>query len=299
MNGSAIAVFGEPSPVSYHTVRVGAVDVFYREAGPADAPVILLLHGFPSSSRMYQALLESELSTRYRLIAPDYPGFGHSSWPDPRSYAYTFDNLATVMLGFADALKLERYTLFMQDYGGPVGFRMAQARPSAVRAMIVQNAVAHDEGLSPLWAVRRAFWQDRPAHEKELRANFLSLEATRKRHVGSSPDPSLYNPDLWVDEHSFLNRPGQGDIQLDLFYDYQSNVKSYPAWQKWLRDNQPPLLVLWGRYDLSFTVAGAEGYRKDNPRAEIHILDAGHFASDLQAPAREIIRLTAQFMSRL
>ena len=216
-----------PEPlVSYHSTRVDGLEIFYREAGPKDAPTILLLHGLPSSSRMYQSLLESSLSEKYHLIAPDYPGFGHSSWPNPKEFAYTFDSLAKAMQGFAEQLHLERYTLFMQDYGGPVGFRMALANPEKIQAMIIQNAVSHEEGLSPLWGVRRAFWQDRAAHEAEVRANLLSLEATKKRHVGTSPDLSQYNPDLWVDEYYFLNQPGQAEIQLDLFYDYQNNVKS-------------------------------------------------------------------------
>jgi pimeloyl-ACP methyl ester carboxylesterase len=283
----------EPA-VSYRSIRVDNLDIFYRESGPKDGPTILLLHGLPSSSRMFQPLLESSLSETYHLIAPDYPGFGHSSWPTPKEFTYTFDSLAKVMQDFADELHLTRYTLFMQDYGGPVGFRMAVAHPDKIQAMIVQNAVSHEEGLSPLWAVRRAFWDDRAGHEAEVRTNLLSLEATKKRHVGTSPDISLYNPDLWVDEYYFFNQPGQGDIQLDLFYDYQNNVKSYPKWQQWLRDHQPPLLVLWGRYDTSFTVAGGEAYHRDDPRAEVHILDAGHFALDLKAP--EIIQLTAAFM---
>jgi pimeloyl-ACP methyl ester carboxylesterase len=281
-------------PVSYHTIRIDDLDIFYREAGPKNGPTILFLHGLPSSSRMYQPLLESSLSDQYHLIAPDYPGFGHSAWPDHRTFDYTFDHLAKVMEDFAEQMHLDRYTLFMQDYGGPVGFRVALAHPEKVQAMIIQNAVSHEEGLSPLWAVRRAFWEDRPAHEAEVRSNLLSLEATRKRHVGSYPDPEQYNPDLWVDEYYFLNQPGQADIQLDLFYDYQNNVKSYPSWQKWLRDHRPPLLVLWGRYDTSFTVAGGEAYRKDDPMAEVHILEAGHFALDLQP--KEIIRLTEAFM---
>lgn len=211
-------------PVTYHTIKVDGLDIFYREAGPADGPVILLLHGLPSSSRMYEPLLNSNLAAKYRLIAPDYPGFGHSSWPDHQQFAYTFDHLAQVMQNFADQLHLRRYTLFMQDYGGPVGFRMAMAHPERVRAMIVQNANSYDEGLSPLWTVRRAFFKDRSAHEAEVRANLLSLEATRKRHVGTSPDVSKYDPDLWVDEHYFLQQPGQADIQIDLFYDYQTNI---------------------------------------------------------------------------
>jgi pimeloyl-ACP methyl ester carboxylesterase len=285
--------FGE---ISYHTIRVDDLDIFYREAGPKDRPTILLLHGLPSSSRMYQPLLQSVLANKYHLIAPDYPGFGHSSWPDPKSFAYTFDHLAKVMQDFTELLHLDRYTLFMQDYGGPVGFRMALVHPERVAAMIIQNAVSHEEGLSPLWAVRRLFWQDRTAHEAAVRSNLLSLEATRSRHLGTSPDPTQYNPDSWVDEYYFLNQPGQGDIQLDLFYDYQNNVKSYPKWQQWLRDHKPPLLVLWGRYDPSFTVAGGEAYQKDDPRAEVHSLDAGHFALDLKA--EEIIHFTEDFMAR-
>jgi pimeloyl-ACP methyl ester carboxylesterase len=245
----------------------------------------------PSSN---QSLLESSLSETYHLLAPDYPGFGHSSWPNPKEFAYTFDSLAKVMQDFVEGMHLDRYTLFMQDYGGPVGFRMAVAHPEKIQAMIIQNAVSHEEGLSALWAVRQAFWEDRAAHEAEVRANLLSLEATKKRHLGTSPDVSQYNPDLWVDEYYFLNQPGQADIQLDLFYDYQNNVKSYPKWQQWLRDHQPPLLVLWGRYDTSFTVAGGEAYRRDDPHAEVHILDAGHFALDLKA--KEMIGLIEAFM---
>ncbi len=283
-------------PVSYHTVRVDDLDIFYREAGPENAPTLLLLHGLPSSSRMYQPLLESGLSSKHHLIAPDYPGFGHSSWPDHQNFSYTFDHLAEVMKDFTEKLHLDRYTLVMQDYGGPVGFRMALADPQRVQAMIIQNAVSHEEGLSPLWATRRAFWQDRAAHEAAVRSNLLSLKATRERHLGSSPHPERINPDTWVDEYYFLNQPGQAEIQLDLFYDYQNNLKSYPAWQKWLRDHQPPLLVVWGRYDPSFTVAGGEAYRKEDPQAEIHILEAGHFALDEQP--EEIIRLIKDFLQR-
>src|SRR5258708_7099545 len=282
--------------VLYKTVQVDGLNIFYREAGPANGPVILLLHGVPTSSRMYQPILESSLSSKYHLIAPDFPGFGHSSWPSPKEFSYTFDNLAQVMEDFADALKLSRYSLFLHDYGGPVGLRMAVAHPEKVQAIIIQNAVSHEEGLSPLWGARRAFWQDRASHEAEFRKTFLSLEATRNRHVGTSPHPERLDPDSWTDEFHFLNQPGQADIQTELFYDYQTNVKSYPAWQKWLRDNQPPLLVIWGKYDASFTVAGAQAYKGDVPGAEVHILEAGHFGLDEKAA--EIITLTDDFLTR-
>jgi len=281
-------------PVSYHTVRIDNLDIFYREAGPKNAPVLLLLHGVPTSSRMYQRMLESPLNARYRLIAPDFPGFGHSSWPGPKEFSYTFDHLAQVTERFADELKLNRYTLYLHDYGGPIGMRMAVGHPEKVEAIIIQNAVSHEEGLSSLWAGRRAFWQDRASHEAAFRKSFLSLETTRNRHVGTSPHPERIDPDTWTDEFYFLKQPGQADIQTDLFFDYQNNLKAYPTWQKWLREHQPQMLVLWGRYDPSFIVAGAEAYRKDVPSAEVHVLDAGHFALDEQAP--EVIRLTEAFM---
>jgi len=213
------------------------------------------------------------------------------------SNKYTFEHLAQVTEKFAEALNLRRYTLYLHDYGGPVGMRMAVARPERIEAIIIQNAVSHEEGLSPLWAARRAFWQDRTAHEAAFRKSFLSLETTRNRHLGASPHPERINPDIWTDEYYFLNQPGQADIQTDLFFDYQNNLKAYPIWQKWLRDHQPPMLVLWGRYDSSFLVAGAEAYRKDVPGAEVHILDAGHFALDEQAS--EVIRLTEAFLKKL
>jgi pimeloyl-ACP methyl ester carboxylesterase len=277
----------------HRTVTVDGLTIFYREAGPRDAPALLLLHGFPSSSRMYQPLL-TRLADRYHLVAPDYPGFGHSGAPEPAAFAYTFDHLAAVMDRFTQALGLTRYVLFVQDYGGPVGFRLALAHPERVLALVVQNAVAHEAGLGPLWDARRAYWADRKTNEANLRANFLSLDATRARHVGTSPHPERYDPDLWTDEFAFLSRPGQIEIQSDLFYDYRTNVASYPVWQAWLRAHRPATLVLWGRYDPSFAVAGAEAYRRDLPEAEIHLLDAGHFALD-EAPD-EIATLTGRFL---
>jgi pimeloyl-ACP methyl ester carboxylesterase len=276
--------------VSYRTVKVDGLAIFYREAGPRDASPILLLHGFPSSSRMFDPLLV-RLSDGYHLVAPDYPGFGHSDAPDPTTFAYTFDHVATIIDHFTQAVGLSHYSLYMQDYGGPVGFRLAIAHPGRVEALIIQNAVAHEDGLGPLWKTRRAFWEHRAANEDALRANLTSLAATRQRHLGSDPDVEQYDPDLWTDEFAFLSQPGQASIQSDLFYDYRTNVAAYPVWQAWLRKNQPRTLVIWGKYDPSFQVAEAEAYRRDLPEAQIRILDAGHFALDTAADqVAELIR---------
>ena len=279
--------------VLYRTVKVDGLSIFYREAGPKDAPTILLLHGLPSSSRMFQSLL-TRLAGAYHLVAPDYPGFGHSDWPDPKQFDYTFDHIASVMNDFTLAVGLSRYTLYMQDYGGPVGFRMALVYPERVQALIVQDAVAHNEGLGAAWATRRAFWADRQKNEEALRKNLLSMAATKTRHVGDDPNVELYDPDLWTDEYAFLNSPGQAQIQSDLFYDYRTNVENYPKWQAWMQKTQPRLLVVWGKHDLSFDPGEPERYRKDVPKAQVHVLDAGHFALDTKAD--EIASLVRDFI---
>ena len=266
----------------YRTVQINGLSIFYREAGPKDASALLLLHGLPSSSRMFEPIF-SRLSDRYHLIAPDYPGFGHSDWPDPKQFAYTFDRYAEIMNHLTEALGLSHYSLYMQDYGAPVGFRMILTRPERVEALIVQDAVAHNEGLGANWKTRRAFWADRATNESALRTNLLSLAATRTRHVGSDPNVERYDPDLWTDEFYFLNQPGQGDIQSDLFYDYRTNVDAYAKWQGWMREKQPRLLVIWGKYELSFDPGEPERYRRDVPNAEVHIVDGGHFALDTAA----------------
>lgn len=281
-------------PTAYRTVTVDGLAIFYREAGPRDAPTILLLHGLPSSSRMFEPLLR-RLSDRFHLVAPDYPGFGHSDAPDPQRFAYTFDHLAAVMEHFTAALGLARYTLYMQDYGGPVGFRMALAHPERVAGLIVQDAVAHDSGLGANWNARREFWKDRAAHESALRENLLSPATTRTRHVGNDPNPERYDPDLWTDELAFLQKPGEADIQSDLFYDYRTNVASYPKWQAWMRATQPRLLVVWGKYEASFDPSEPEAYRRDVPSAEVHVVDGGHFALDTAAD--EIAALVRAFVA--
>jgi pimeloyl-ACP methyl ester carboxylesterase len=274
-------------PTLYHTVQVDGLSIFYRGAGPTDAPTLLLLHGFPSSSRMFEPLF-ARLSHRYHLVAPDYPGFGRSDWPHQKRFAYTFDHCAEIMNHFTEVLGLSRYTSYM------LGFRMVLAHPDRVEALIVQNAVAHNEGLGAIWKARRAFWADREPNEDTFRAKFLSLETTRGRHIGSDPNVERYDPDLWTDEFAFLSKPGQADIQSDLFFDYRTNVDSYPKWQAWMREKQPRLLVLWGKYDPSFDISEPAAYARDVPRAEVHVLDAGHFALDTKAG--EIASLVREFM---
>ncbi|MCJ2044951.1 alpha/beta hydrolase [Methylobacterium sp. J-078] len=298
---AATLALGTPQPLTslsttttYHRVTVGGVGLFYREAGPRDAPTILLLHGYPSSSRQWEPLLPL-LADRYHLIAPDYPGFGQSDAPSPEAYAYTFDTLAAAMTGLVEQLGIARYALFLQDYGGPVGFRMALANPERVSALLIQNANAYAEGLGPKWRGIAQYWADPAAHPEQLDA-FTSFEGARQRHIGTSPNRDRYNPDTWTDDAAFLARPGMRAIQAALLSDYRTNVAAYPAWQAWMRAHPVPTLVLWGRYDPSFIVPGAEAYLRDRPEAELHILDAGHFALDEDTDG--VARLTRDFLAR-
>lgn len=270
--------------MEYKTVMVNGVKMFYREAGPRDAPVILLLHGFPSSSRMFATLIPL-LSDRFHLIAPDYPGFGHSDAPSPEKFSYTFDHLADCVGKLVDHLNITRYAIYLQDYGGPIGFRLAVAHPERITALIIQNTVTHLEGLSETWDIRKAFWKDRSAHEEKLRQALLSIEVARQRHVAGVSNLEKIDPDTWSDEFAFLSRPGMDRIQLDLMFDYRTNVVAYPIWQAYLRDHHPPTLVVWGKHDPLFTVAGALAFGRELPDAEIHLLNASHFALDEKAEA--------------
>ncbi|MBE7219370.1 MAG: alpha/beta hydrolase [Caulobacteraceae bacterium] len=297
----ALALAGTAVPAThatstYHVRPVDGVEVFYREAGPRDAPTLLLLHGFPSSSRQFDSLIPL-LADRWHVVAPDYPGFGLSAAPPPNEFAYTFDHLADVIDKLTETLGLHRYALYMNDYGGPVGFRLAARHPERIAAMIVQNAVAHEDGLGPLWVARKAFWADRAAHEAKVIAAFTSLEVARDRHVGKSPRPERYDPSAWIEEARHLGEPGQREIQADLFYDYRTNVDAYPRWQAWLKAHRPPMLVLWGKYDPSFETAEATAYLRDVPEAEVHILNAGHFALD--EAVDDIALLMRRFLMRL
>jgi len=290
----AAAMESTSATTTYHRVTVDGVGIFYREAGANDAPTIVLLHGFPSSSREFDTLIPL-LATRYHLIAPDFPGFGQSDAPPPSSYAYTFDQMAKTTNNLLEQLKIYKYTFFLHDYGGPVGFRIILAHPERLQALIVQNANAYKEGLGAKWAGIAEYWADPKAHREVFDA-FVSLAATEQRHTLGTSHRDRYNPDTWTDEYAHLSRPGQHEIQANLLYDYRTNVAAYPAWQAWLRERKPPTLVVWGRNDPSFIAAGAEAYRRDLPDAEIHLLDAGHFALDEKND--EIASLILEFLSK-
>lgn len=279
---------------TYKWHETEGVKIFYREAGPAGAPVIVLLHGYPSTSKMYAPLIPL-LATRYRIIAPDYPGFGLSDAPEPDRYTYSFDNIACTLDRFLSGIGVGQCALFMQDYGGPVGFRMAMMNPDRISALIIQNANAYEEGLGQKWAKLALYWQDPQANADQLEA-FMSREGARQRHLGNTPSPERYNPETWEEEYLMLTRPEARAIQGALFYDYQNNVKAYPRWQEWMLEHQPPALILWGKYDPSFIVPGAEAYLRDLPDAELHILDAGHFALDEASDA--VAQLTLAFLDR-
>ena len=246
---------------------------------------------------MFEPLF-ARLSDRYHLVAPDYPGFGHSEWPDPKTFAYTFDHYAEIISHFTESLGLARYTLYMQDYGGPVGFRMALSHPDRVEALIVQDAVAHNEGLGANWTTRRAFWADRSANEAALRTNLLSLATTRTRHVGSDPKVERYDPDCGPTSLRFLSQPGQADIQSDLFYDYRTNVEAYPNWQRWMRERQPPTPGDLGQVRSRHSIAPSRRPIGGTCRMRrVHVLDAGHFALDTAAD--DIAALVRGFMGAL
>jgi pimeloyl-ACP methyl ester carboxylesterase len=262
--------------ITFHTQKVGDVDVFYREVGPKDAPVLLLLHGFPTSSHMFRTLMPL-LANQYRLIAPDLPGFGNTKAPPRGQFDYSFENLYKVIEGFTEALGLKKYALYVFDYGAPTGFRLAAANPEKVTAIISQNGNAYLEGFSDQWDPWQAYWRDPSAVNREACRPSLSPETIRDWQYGTGADP-------------------EKEIQLDLILDYRTNVAAYPAFQAYLRKHQPPLLAVWGKHDPAFIPPGAQAYRKDIPAAEVHLLDAGHFALETHAP--EVAEYIREFLSR-
>ncbi|MDI2124543.1 alpha/beta fold hydrolase [Yinghuangia seranimata] len=277
--------------VRHRFADVGDVRVFYREAGPADAPALLLLHGFPSGSQQFRRLIDV-LGTAFRVVAPDYPGFGHTEAPD--GFTYSFDALADVVEGFVEAVGLTRFAVYMFDFGGPVGFRVALRRPEWISGLVVQNANAYDEGLSQLARDTAANRPGVPGAEDRVRG-ILTLPVTRGQYEGGTADPELVSPDGWTLDQHFLDRPGREHAQIQLALDYHSNIAAYPAWQAWLREHRPPTLVLWGRNDAFFPEAGAHAFLRDVPDAAVHVFDTGHFALEECLP--EIAPLVAAFLT--
>jgi pimeloyl-ACP methyl ester carboxylesterase len=279
----------------HHTVRVQGVDLFYREAGPAKAPVIVLLHGFPTSSHMFRNLIPA-LADRYRVIAPDYPAFGQSGVPDRKAFEYSFARFADLVDGLLGTLGVKRYALYVQDYGAPVGYRLAIKHPERVSALVVQNGNAYEEGLREFWKPIKAYWADGSAsNRKALRAG-LTPEATKFQYLDGVRDPSRVSPDNWVHDQALLDRPGVDEIMLDLFRDYGTNVALYPRFQAFFRERRPPTLIVWGKNDVIFPAEGAYPYLRDLPDAELHLLDTGHFA--LEDRGDEIAALMRDFLAR-
>jgi pimeloyl-ACP methyl ester carboxylesterase len=282
--------------VAYRTTTVGQVEVFYREAGPVDAPVILLLHGFPTAGHMFRDLIP-RLVNRYRVIAPDLPGFGNTKSPPRGEFDYTFDNLARVVEGFIAALRLDHYALYIFDYGAPTGLRVALAHPERVTAIISQNGNAYLEGLSDAWGPWQTYWREPTVEHREACRDSLLPETIRDWQYLHGANPDRVSPDGYTLDIAYMARAGADEIQLDLILDYRSNVALYPSFQAYFREWQPPFLAAWGKNDPAFIPAGAHAYRRDLPDAEVHLLDTGHFA--LETHSEEIAKLILEFLARV
>lgn len=282
--------------VLHRTVKIDGLDIFYREAGPRDASTILLLHGFPTSSHMFRNLIPA-LADRYHIVAPDYPGFGNSSAPSVQEFDYTFDNLTKVVEKFIEQVGLKNYSLYLMDYGAPVGFRLAVRRPERVQALIVQNGNAYDEGIdNDFWKPIKAYWKDRSQEKGDGLRSLLTLDATKWQYTHGVRNVETISPDTWGHVQPLLDRPGNQEIQLALFHSYGSNPPLYPRWQEYLRQHQPPTLIVWGQNDAIFPAAGAHPYQRDLKNVEFHLLDTGHFA--LEEDGAEIATLIRGFLGQ-
>jgi pimeloyl-ACP methyl ester carboxylesterase len=282
--------------ISYRSVKVDGVNIFYREAGPSNAPTLLLLHGFPTSSQMFRNLIPL-LADRYHLVAPDYPGYGQSDMPLVGQFDYSFDHLAQIIDKFTGKLGLAKYAIYVQDYGAPIGFRLATAHPERITAIVVQNGNAYNEGIdNEFWAPLKLYWADKSeANAAKLRPLF-ELSATKWQYSEGFRDVSHVSPDAWTLDQAYMDRPGNKQIQLELFYSYGSNPGHYPEWQAYFRKHQPPMLIVWGKNDKIFPPAGAHPYLRDLPKAELHLLDTGHFAIEEDGP--QIASYIREFMPR-
>jgi pimeloyl-ACP methyl ester carboxylesterase len=294
MTSTATSVRKEPS-IHYKTTRINDLDIFYRDAGPQDAPAILLLHGFPTSSNMFRNLIP-RLANSFRVIAPDYPGFGQSSMPDHKAYAYTFENYADIVDKLAEQLGISKYSMYVMDYGAPVGYRLALRHPERVQALIVQNGNAYDEGLLEFWDPIKKYWKEATPENRTGLHFLVELKATRWQYENGVSDLTLLDPTAWAVDQLGLDRPGNRDIQMDLFYDYRTNVPLYPDFQDFFRKNQPPTLIVWGKNDLIFPPAGAAPYSRDLKNVETHLLDTGHFA--LETHGEEIANRIETFLTK-
>ncbi len=281
--------------VHCRSVEIEGLEIFYREAGPVDAPTVLLLHGFPTSSQMFRNLIP-RLSDRYHVVAPDYPGFGNSSMPTVDQFEYSFDNLARIVEKFTTKLGLDRYSLYLMDYGAPVGFRLAVRHPERVQSLIIQNGNAYEEGLREFWEPFRAYWKERSPENGDALRKLLTIEATKWQYLHGTRRPEAISPDNWNIDQRLLDRPGNQEIQLTLFYDYGSNPPLYPSWQQYLRSHQPPTLIVWGKNDKIFPAEGAHPYKRDLTDLEFHLLDTGHFA--LEEDGERIAHLIRNFLAR-
>lgn len=283
-------------PVTHHrTTSVEGVEIFYREAGEKGAPVVVLLHGFPSSSHMYRNLIPA-LANHYHVIAPDLPGFGLSAMPSSSEFEYSFATFSDVIAGLLEQLGGERYALYVMDYGAPTGFRLALAHPDRVTALIVQNGNAYEDGMGDFWGVTRAYWADNVPVNRDALRPFLSLDGTRFQYLTGTKDETRIDPAAWLYDQLFLDRPGSTDIQLDIIYDYRTNVGLYPDFHAYFRAHQPPALILWGENDPIFLPEGARAFLRDLPEAELHFFDTGHFA--LEEKADEMIPVMRDFLAR-
>lgn len=281
--------------VLHRTAAVDGLEIFYREAGPTNAPTILLLHGFPTSSHMFRNLIPA-LADKYHVVAPDYPGYGNSSAPLVKDFEYTFDNLASVVEKFTEKVGLQKYSLYLMDYGAPVGFRLAVKHPERVESLIIQNGNAYDEGIdNDFWKPIKAYWQDRSSQQGDQLRSLLTLDATKWQYTHGVRNVETISPDAWNHVQPLLDRPGNQEIQLALFYSYGSNPLLYPKWQEYLRQHQPPTLVVWGKNDAIFPAEGAHPYKRDLENLEFHLLDTGHFA--LEEDGAVIASLIRQFLS--
>lgn len=279
---------------TYRTVSIDGLDIFYREAGSRNNPTILLLHGFPTSSHMFRNLIPA-LADQFHLVAPDYPGYGNSSMPSVNEFDYTFDHLAEIMEKFITAIDLKKYSLYVMDYGAPIGYRIATKYPERVQSLIVQNGNAYEEGLREFWEPIKAYWQDRSPENVDKLKYLVTLEATKWQYTNGVHDLEAVSPDTWTIDQHFLDRFGNEEIQLALFYSYGSNPPLYPQWQEYFRKYQPPTLIVWGKNDYIFPAEGAYPYQRDLKDVEFHLLDTGHFA--LEEEGEAIASYISQFLA--